>query len=134
MKQQYNKRSNQPVVAVQLALTCEGFTYQKWGSEQRCKPDDWIVLNNGDTYTVDNESFQTTYRSIGPGCYIKVARIWAEQAIEAGRIRTKEGTTEYAAGDYIVFNGQDATDGYAISKEKFEEMYQLIPQEGSQSA
>ena len=43
----YVKRSDQVVVAVQLALETTGFTYRKWGGVQTCKAGDWIV-NNGE--------------------------------------------------------------------------------------
>jgi len=44
----YVKREAQTVAAVQLDLDTKGFTYEKWGSTQTCKPGDWIVSNDGD--------------------------------------------------------------------------------------
>ena len=125
-RRQYVKRETQPVVAVQLDLDTTGFTYQKWGDTQTCKRGDWIVSNNGDTYTVDRESFVRTFRSIGPGRYVKSAAVWAEVASTAGSVRTKEGATHYEAGDYIVSNEEDGSDWYAISKAEFERMYEPL--------
>ena len=74
----YVKRETEIVAAVQLDLDTKGFTYQKWGGTQTCKPGDWIVSNAGDTYTVDRESFARTYRATGHGGYVKVAPVYAE--------------------------------------------------------
>jgi len=120
----YVKRTNQPVVAVQLALEGAGFTYEKWGGTQQCKAGDWIVNNGGDVYTVDRETFERTYQAIGNGTYVKTAPVWARQADEAGRIETKEGSTGYKAGDYVVSNDPEGKDSYAISAEKFAAMYE----------
>src|SRR6516165_1254280 len=111
----YVKRANQAVVAVQLALETAGFTYQKWGGVQRCKAGDWIVNNDGDVYTVDRETFERTYHRVGAGTYVKITPIWAEVAQEAGCVQTKEGATQYRAGDYLVFNEQHGGDAYAVS-------------------
>jgi hypothetical protein len=120
----YVKRSDRAVVAVQLALDTDGFTYRKWGGVQTCKPSDWIVDNDGDVYTVDRETFERTYRRTAPGTYVKTAAVWAEVAREAGSVQTKEGVTHYVAGDYLVFNEERGGDGYAVSADKFEAMYQ----------
>ena len=100
----YVKRPSQTVAAVQLDLDTKGFTYRKWGSLQRCKARDWIVDNEGDVYTVDRLSFGRTYRQVRPGAYVKITPVWAEKADEAGRVKTKEGSTGYRRGDYLVFN------------------------------
>ena len=120
----YVKRASQRVVAVQLALDTAGFTYRKWGGEQRCKPGDWIVNNDGEVYTVDSASFERTYRPVGVGTYVKTTPVWAEVAREAGSVPTKEGATNYKAGDYLVFNQEDGGDPYSVSADKFEEMYE----------
>ena len=120
----YVKRANQAVVAIQLALDTAGFTYQKWGGAQRCKACDWIVNNNGDVYTVDHETFERTYRLVSTGIYVKITPVWVEVAREAGCVETKEGTTHYCSGDYLVFNEQDGGDAYAVSADKFEAMYE----------
>lgn len=120
----YVKRANQAVVAVQLALDTDGFTYHKWGADQKCKAGDWIVNNDGDIYTVDRETFERTYRQVGAGTYVKSTPVWAEVAQEAGSVRTKEGETHYRAGDYLVFNEQQGGDAYAVSADKFQAMYE----------
>lgn len=124
---QYRKRGGQTVVAVQLALETSGFTYRKWGGIQTCKPGDWIVDNDGDVYTVDRESFARTYEQVGRGTFAKTAPVWAEVAGEAGEVRTKEGTTAYAPGDYLVYNEEGGGDAYAVAREKFEAMYERVP-------
>ena len=120
----YVKRHDQTVLAVQLALDTPGFSYQKWGATQQCQAGDWIVDNAGDVYTVNRESFANTYRRIAPGSYLKVMPVWAEVAAAAGEVRTKEGTTHYRAGDYLVFNEESGGDPYAVSADKFAEMYE----------
>lgn len=120
----YRKKANSFVIAVQLDLDTEGFTYNKWGGEQRCKRGDWIIDNDGDTYTVDHQVFAKTYRSIGPGVYIKTTPVWAEVATKSGTVITKEGASKYEAGDYLVFNNEDGTDAYCMGAAKFESMYE----------
>ena len=122
--QRYRKRADRPVVAIRLALDTEGFSYRKWGGVQRCKPGDWLLDNAGDVYTVDAEVFARTYRALGNGLYAKSTPVWVRVATAPGSIRTKEGTTHYAAGDLIVFNQPDATDGYAIAAADFASMYE----------
>lgn len=109
---------------MRLDLDTPGFTYRKWDAEQRCKPGDWIVDNDGDVYTVDQDSFARTYRQVGPGCWLKTTPIWAEVAAEPGSVATKEGRTHYQRGDYLVFNEPDGGDPYAVSRDKFERLYE----------
>jgi len=123
-RRKYIRRADQAVVAVQLALETDGFTYEKWGGVQTCRAGDWIVSNAGDVYTVNRESFQRTYRQTATGRYIKVTPVWAEAAQQSGYVKTKEGTTHYRAGDYLVFNEQHGGDAYAVAAEKFEAMYE----------
>lgn len=123
-RQKYIKRVRTEIVAVQLDLDTDGFTYRKWGGEQRCKPGDWIVNNGGDVYTVDRDTFARTYRAESPGLYRKVAPVWAEVADHDGAIRTKEGVTEYKAGAYLVFNDEAEKDGHAVTAPAFEAMYE----------
>ena len=121
----YRKRRDQYVVAVQLNLQTDGFTFWKWGAEQRCKRGDWIVDNNGDIYVVDADVFNRTYEKTGPGIYLKTTPIWAKVAQEAGSVITKEGKSHYEAGDYLVSNDEKGTDAYCISAGKFKSMYEL---------
>ena len=124
LRQSYRKRANQAVVAIRLQLDTPGFAYSKWGGEQRCKPGDWLVDNAGDVYSVDAEVFARTYRQVGPGQYVKITPVWAEQAEEDGSVTTKEGRSHFSAGDYRVFNNADCTDAYCVTREKFEAMYE----------
>ena len=124
-RRRYRRKADQYVVAVQLALDTEGFTYRKWGGEQRCKRGDWLVDNDGDIYTVDGEVFARTYRQARPGAYVKTTRVWAEIASEDGSVATKEGRSHYRRGDYLVSNNEDGTDAYCVSAAKFESMYEL---------
>ncbi len=121
----YRKRKETPVIAVQLKLETDGFTYKKWGAEQRCKPGDWIVNNDGDIYSVDRESFEDTYSMVSPGIYAKTKSVWAEVATQNGVVQTKEGESHYKKGDYLVSNNEDGTDAYCVKAEKFESMYEL---------
>ena len=69
--EQYRTKQQTSVVAVQLDLDTPGFVYQKWGGIQRCKRGDWLVDNQGDVYTVDNDTFTRTYRQVSPGVFEK---------------------------------------------------------------
>jgi hypothetical protein len=121
---EYVKRASQSVIAVQVDLQTTGFTYEKWGATQTCKPGDWLVNNGGDVYTIDRDTFGRTYRQTGPGTFVKVAPVWAEVATEPGMVRTKEGSTHYERGDYLVSNQPDGGDAYAVSRAVFERMYE----------
>jgi hypothetical protein len=123
-RQRYRKKADQFVVAIKLGLETEGFTYRKWSAEQKCKAGDWLVDNNGDVYTVDSGVFAKTYRSVGPGIYVKSTPLWAERATQPGSVATKEGKSHYNAGDYLISNNEDGTDAYCISAAKFESMYE----------
>jgi hypothetical protein len=125
-RKKYVKRSSEFVIAVQIDLDIDGFTYRKWGDTQRCKHGDWLVNNNGDTYTIDQETFASTYRSTGPGTYVKTTPVWAEVATTAGAVRTREGATHYEPGDYLVSNQPSGDDAYAIEKDAFERMYEEV--------
>jgi|SRR5262245_20147671 len=124
-RHQYRKRPDRFVLAVRLDLDTPGFTYRKWGGEQRCKAGDWIVDNDGDVYTVDHGTFVRTYRQVGTGRWVKSTPVWAEVASNAGTVKTKEGSTRYDSGDYLVFNERDGGDAYAVSRDKFEGLYEL---------
>jgi len=113
------------VVAVQLDLVTDGFSYRKWGAQQRCKRGDWLVDNGGDIYTVDGDVFADTYRRVDAGKYVKTTPIWAEVAVESGSVVTKEGQSSYQKGDYLVYNNEDGSDAYCVGAAKFESMYEL---------
>ena len=127
MRSRYQRKKNHFVVAVQLAIETEGFTFQKWGGVQRVKAGDWLVDNEGDVYSVDEAEFARTYREIERGRYWKAAPVWAERADGPGHVQTLEGTTHYEAGDYIVANDAAGPPAYAVSAAKFEAMYELAP-------
>jgi hypothetical protein len=119
----YVRRPDRPVAAVRLALDTDGVIYRKWGGEQRAKAGDWIVDNDGDTYSVDAAVFARTYRQVGVGAYVKTTPVWAERMQQSGSVSTKEGATRYEAGDYRVSNNSDGSDAYAMTAEKFESLY-----------
>ena len=120
----YARRADRSVTAVQLDLDTDGFTYRKWGGVQTASPGDWLVNNGGDVYTVERATFERTYRMISPGIYVKAQPVWARLADVAGKIQTKEGETHYRAGDMIVFNDEEERDGYAMTAETFEKLYE----------
>jgi hypothetical protein len=123
--QEYRRRKERTrVTAVCLDLDTEGFTYRKWGGTQRCKKGDSIVNSNSDAYTIDAETFQRTYRMVCPGLYEKIGSVWAEMASEGDAIQTKEGSTAYRKGDFLVFNDPAGKDGYAMSPARFHELYE----------
>jgi hypothetical protein len=125
IRRRYRKKADQFVVAVELDLETDGFSYFKWGARQRCKRGDWLVDNGGDIYTVDREVFANTYRKVDVGKYVKTTPVWAEVAAEAGSVVTKEGKSSYEAGDYLVYNNEDGSDAYCVNAAKFESMYEL---------
>ncbi len=124
MRRTYRKKPDQYIIAVQLDIETDGFRYQKWGAEQKCKAGDWLVNNSDDIYTIDNDVFKKTYRKVGDGKYVKTTPIWAEKATEDGSVNTKEGKSHYKAGDYLVSNNEDGSDAYCISADKFTQMYE----------
>jgi len=124
-RRRYRKKPEQFVIAVPLDLDFDGFRYHKWGAAQHAKVGDWLVNNNGEIYTVDHDTFDRTYRQIKPGQYIKVTPVWAEVATQSGQIKTKEGVSQYLAGDYLVWNDAAGQDGYCIGAALFEAMYEL---------
>lgn len=122
----YIKKQQHLVTAVQLNLETTGFTFEKWGGQQQCRVGDWLVNSDDDCYTVADASFQQTYRQVSPGRYYKHATIKARKATSSGSIDTLEGQTRYEAGDYIVINGDDSGDTYAIPHDKFNTLYEPV--------
>lgn len=125
-RKRYRRKSGAEVTAVRLDLETEGFSYFKWGAWQQCKADDWIVCNQGDVYTVSADTFAATYTEVSPGRYRKTGEVWAEVAETDGSVTTREGKTHYRAGDYLVCNIHDDTDCYAISRERFLDLYEPV--------
>jgi hypothetical protein len=122
----YRKKQCNQVTAVQINLDTQGLAYTKWGSAQCGKANDWLVNNGGDVYTIDDVSFQATYRQQSLGVYVKVANVQAVAMSVAGVVKTKEGETHYQAGDYIVRNGTGPLDMYAVPQNHFEDMYEVV--------
>jgi hypothetical protein len=122
----YRRKAGSEVVAVRLDLDTDGFTYRKWGGTQTCKRGDWLVQSDGDVYTVDADTFAETYRQVRPGLYEKAAPVWGRLAEEPGQIRTKEGTTDYDAGDFLIYNDPEGRDGYAMAAERFKSLYEPV--------
>ncbi len=120
----YVRRVHTSVTAVQLDLDTDGFTYRKWDGVQTASAGDWLVNNDGNVYTVERETFERTYRMVSPGLYVKVQPVWVRVADVDGNIQTKEGKTHYRAGDMIVFNDEEERDGYAMTAEEFERLYE----------
>jgi hypothetical protein len=110
----YRKKANQYVIAVRLDLDTDGLVYRKWGGTQRAKRGDWLIDNGGDVYTVDAKSFSRTYERVAAGRYLKTTPVWAQVATEAGSVQTKEGTSSYKRGDYIVYNNKNGTDATRV--------------------
>ena len=86
---------------------------------------DWLVKNGDEVYTIERQTFEDTYTATDtPGQYIKTGKVWAKRAPESGTIRTKEGSTRYQAGDWLVFNDPEGQDGYSVSAGRFSELYE----------
>lgn len=73
---------------------------------------------------MDGDSFARTYREVSRGIFAKLGVVWARQANEAGSITTREGSTDYERGDWLVFNDRHGRDGYAISNRRFSQLYE----------
>ena len=119
----YRQREGKQVHAIRLNLDLDAFSFRKWGGLQKAKRGDWLIERDGDTYTVDAEVFARTYQQIGPATYVKQSSVWAKPADSDGVILTREGGTHYRKGDYLVWNDPEGLDGYAISRDKFENLY-----------
>jgi hypothetical protein len=128
-RRRFLPRPERTVVAIRLPRDANALVYRKWGGEQRAKPGDWLVDNDGDVYTVDAEVFRRTYRAAGHGIYVKTTPVWAERATQAGSVKTKEGSTQYEAGDYVVSSDPDGDDRYAIPAARFDALYMLDPEQ-----
>lgn len=112
-----------PCTAVKLDLEMMPLVYTKWGGTQVAKAGDWVVNKNGETYTVNGESFAKTYREISAGVYVKIVNVYAMRATDPGYINTKEGQSQFKKGDWLVYNSPNGTDGYCIANDKFIAMY-----------
>jgi hypothetical protein len=122
----YQKKATQSVIAVKLDFERLLFSFHKWGARQRAKAGDWVVDNDGEVYTVDARSFARSYRRVGPGRYLKTTPVWARVATANGRIQTREGSTGYQRGDYLVSNLRSGADSYAMPRSRFLAMYRRV--------
>lgn len=123
-RRRYRKKADQTVVAVRLDLDTEGFSFRKWGAVQRCKRGDWIVSNDGETYTVDGEVFARTDCQVGRGQPVKVIPVGAEIASRDGSLPTRGGVSHDRAGDDLVFNDEAGQDGWCMEATRIESMYE----------
>lgn len=129
----YRRRDNTPVTGIPLDLIAKPdnqtgdplFTYHRWDNPQTAKTGDWLIKNADEIYTVDRETFENTYCPTDTdGQYIKTSKVWAKRATEPSTIQTREGSTRYDAGDWLVYNDPRGQDGYAISADRFLELYE----------
>jgi hypothetical protein len=123
---EYRRRDGTPVTAAQLDLDMDGLEYRKWGGIQRASRGDWLVNRQDEAYTVARDVFERTYRMIRPGLYEKVTSVWARPAESSGSIRTQEGETRYEVGDMLVYNDPEGGDGYAMTAQRFAELYEPV--------
>ena len=130
MRQRYRRKPDQAVIAIRLQLEFDGFTYRKWGADQRAQAGDWLVEHDGAVHTVAADSFARTYSAVGPGRWLKTTPVWAEAATQDGSVATKEGRTHFMVGDWLVSNAADGSDAYAISADKFQQLYEPDPDGG----
>lgn len=121
----YRKRGM--VEAVKMDLEMLPLRYEKWGGWQVAEPGDWIVLSNGDTYTINAAEFAKTYVSMGvPGHYKKSAITYARELTGAGTIKTLEGTSDYAVGDFLCAPDKEMTNAYPVDRETFLSTYDRL--------
>ncbi|SMF15447.1 Protein of unknown function [Alteromonadaceae bacterium Bs31] len=125
-RKQYKKRPNFHMTAVQIDIEGPGIFYNKWGAEQHGKPGDWLVNNGGDIYTVENTYFKENYQEVSPGQFEKIGSVWAEVTTKDGSVPTLEGPSTYITGDYLVYDRQNGGAAYAVKKQHFERMYELM--------
>ena len=123
MLTKYYPKAHNTVKAMPINLPNVEVNYEKWGGAQQANQGDWLVNRGDEFYTVEQSSFNDTYRCIEGNTYLKIAPVWAEIAKENGKIKTKEGESHFSAGDYLVYNDQNKKDGYAIKNTLFNDLY-----------
>ena len=117
------KRPDQAVHARRLDLDTDGFTYRKWGGQQRCKAGDWIVSSDGDTYTLDAKTFARNYRHLKDGAYLQ-PHAGLGRTGDRGRRGADEGRRHQVSGWRL--SGLEPgrrRRGYAVAKAKFERTF-----------
>lgn len=120
----YRKKATHTVFAIQASIKGNIY-YEKWDHNQKATEGDYLVDNEGDVYTVEKVTFESTYTEVGDHRYAKTALVKAEQATESGKIRTLEGLSSHNAGDYIVHNPRQG-DVYVVPQNEFESVYEEI--------
>ena len=117
----------EPVTAIQIKLETNGLVYNKWGGEQIGKQNDWLVESStGSVYTIDDESFKKTYKMESAGRYVKFASIWVTIADHDGKVKTKEGYSEYKKGEYLVANCENGDDPYTPPYDVIQNNYKKL--------
>lgn len=129
----YKRKGNEVVIAIQLDLDTEGFSYQKQGAERRCNAQDWLLSDRSGTYAVDDSTFARAFEEIGVGQYTMVGIVRAKVSDSAGHIRVGQRKVPHEPGDYLVWDESTQSIGYAVPKDWFEASYVLAP-EGDTSA
>ena len=74
-RKKFKKKADSFVVAVQLNLDTDGFTYEKWGAEQRCKKGDWLYpkempfpMSLADYWLYNKSTLKKNYYHRQKGC------------------------------------------------------------------
>lgn len=125
----YKRRPGNEVQAIQLPQLAHSMIYIAWGAEQSANTGDWLIRSTaGEVWTVEKKSFEHTYCPVinRPGWFDKFAPVWAKRATEAGVVKTKEGESAYAAGDYICYSGGNTTDVWPLAQSAFEMRYEPV--------
>lgn len=125
VRKKYKRKYFDPVVAIRINLDTPGLIYEKWGGGQVGKQGDWLIQKGKEVYTIDSESFSKTYKKVSQGLYIKKAPVWSYRAAREGKIKTKEGHSQYKKGDWIVSNDSHFVDQYPLSDKKFRSLYEV---------
>jgi hypothetical protein len=123
-RKRYRERADRFVTAIRMNLETDCFVRR--GSSLLLAIGDWLVYDGNSTYMVDAELFAEKYRLIGyAGRYAKIATVWVEVADRYGQMMTKDGVCEYAPGDRLVFHDPGEEEGFCMSPEEFERIYEL---------
>lgn len=123
-RKRYRERADRFVTAIRMNLETDCFVRR--GSSLLLARGDWLVYDGNSTYMVDAELFAEKYRLIGyDGRYAKIATVWVEVADRYGQMMTKDGVCEYAPGDRLVFHDPGEEEGFCMSPEEFERIYEL---------
>lgn len=125
---QYERRPDGLIIAIQIRLDLEagGIAYRKWDSEQWGKRGDWLINDDGDTYTVSAENFANDYELSESGLYRNTAKVWAEEATGSGFVEIRGGTAPFVEGNMLVFSDPDRKEGQVFFYNKFNRLYRPV--------